>query len=64
VALSEVSIAFTVATIAGPLLAGAAMDSLGLWALPAMTIAMCSFALLLRLPARAATIPKTEALNP
>jgi MFS family permease len=64
VALSEVSIAFTLATIAGPLLAGAAMDSFGLWALPAMTIAMCSFALLLRLPARPATIVKTQALNP
>ncbi len=64
VAISEVSIAFTVGTIAGPLLAGAAMDSLGLWALPAMTIAICSFALLLRLPARPATVPKTQALNP
>lgn len=52
VAISEVSIAFTVGTLSGPLLAGIAMDFLGLWTLPAMTIVMCAFASLLRLPKR------------
>jgi MFS family permease len=52
VAISEVSIAFTVGTIAGPVLAGAAMDAFGLWTLPAITIVLCALAPLMRLPKR------------
>jgi MFS family permease len=47
VAMSEISIAFTVGTIIGPVLQGAAMDSLGLWTFPALTLLLCGALLLM-----------------
>jgi MFS family permease len=38
IAMSEISIAFTVGTIIGPVLVGAGMDALGLWIFPALTL--------------------------
>lgn len=49
VAMSEISIAFTIGTIIGPVVQGAAMDSLGLWTFPAMTILLCVAVLLMNL---------------
>lgn len=51
VAMSEISIAFTIGTIIGPVAAGAAMDRLGLWTFPALTLSLCS-AVMLLLPTR------------
>jgi MFS family permease len=47
VAMSEISIAFTIGTIIGPVLIGAAMDTFGLWTFPAMTIWLCGVVLLM-----------------
>ncbi len=49
VAMSEISIAFTIGTIIGPVLQGAAMDALGLWTFPAMTLLLCGAVLLMNL---------------
>jgi MFS family permease len=46
-AMSEISIAFTVGTILGPVMAGAAMDAWGLWAFPALTLLLCGLLLLM-----------------
>jgi MFS family permease len=47
VAMSEISIAFTIGTIIGPVMAGAAMDTFGLWTFPALTLLLCSTVLLM-----------------
>ena len=41
VAMGEISIAFTIGTIIGPIVTGSAMDNIGLWSLPALTILLC-----------------------
>lgn len=46
-AMSEISIAFTIGTIAGPVMAGAAMDAWGLWTFPALTLLLCGAVLLM-----------------
>ncbi len=47
IAMGEISIAFTIGTIIGPIMTGAAMDNFGLWTLPALTIFLCAAVLLL-----------------
>ncbi len=47
VAMSEISIAFTVGTIIGPVVTGAAMDNFGLWTFPALTLLLCGAILLM-----------------
>jgi MFS family permease len=46
-AMSEISIAFTVGTIIGPVMAGAAMDTWGLWTFPTLTLLLCGWVLLM-----------------
>lgn len=46
-AMSEISIAFTIGTIIGPVMAGAAMDAGGLWTFPALALLLCTAVLLM-----------------
>jgi MFS family permease len=40
-AISEISLVYTAGTVVGPILAGTAMDALGSWAFPALTLMLC-----------------------